>query len=174
MKCPIVLIGNPVLRKKTASIENFDSEIETIIQQLKETLSHVNGWGLAAPQIGVSKAIFVTLVPSNEQEWRDNTAACKVYINPKIIAHSKETWFMEEGCLSIPKIYVDIERPKTIRIRAQDENGNWFEEDLEGLPARCCCHENDHLNGVLIIDRTSAKERKRVEKQIEKLKKSSR
>lgn len=173
MKCPILLLGNPILRKKSTAVEQFDAELKAIIQNLSDTLEQVNGWGLAAPQIGISKSVFITSVPSNEREWKEGSSPpIKVYINPKIIAYSKESWVMEEGCLSIPNIYVDVERPKSIRIRAQDENGTWFEEELQALPARCCLHENDHLNGVLIIDRASQRDRKRIEKDLARIKRS--
>ena len=153
MKLPLAYYGNPLLRKKCLPIKEITQEICRLADDMIETMDQSNGIGLAASQVGHLIRLFVLRkyhhLPSGE--WTVSVPI--VYINPKILEHSKETWSTEEGCLSIPKVYLPVDRPLKIKVEAQDREGNTFIEELEGMNARVVLHENDHLNGVLFIDR---------------------
>jgi peptide deformylase len=112
---------------------------------MKDTLADSgNGVGLAAPQVGMLKRIFLV-------DFQDEKGAV-VYINPEII-EQEGTQINQEACLSLPGESGEVERPERIKVRAMNEAGEWFEEEAEGLRAICICHENDHLDGILFIDR---------------------
>lgn len=153
---------HPILRKKVKPVEVIDDEIRQLISDMHETMYHHDGGGLAAPQIFVSLAIFFTCIPYKDEagNWQKKD---HLFINPKILAVSKETWVHSEGCLSIPNLEVDVERPVAIRIEATDLERDRFQQDLQGWEARVFMHENDHLNGVLSIDRVKGKQRKEIE-----------
>ncbi len=170
MQLPIVIYGHPILRKKAQLIDTIDNSIGELIGNMKETLLAKNGLGLAAPQIGKSLALFITNVPVNEDDYKNNIPNIKVFINPKICSHSEESWIHEEGCFSLPKIYVPVPRPYSIVVEYQDENGLIINTTLSGWAARVFCHENDHINGVLSIDRTTPRERQKAEPYLKKMK----
>ncbi len=163
MLLPIVMYGHPILRKKAQRIEAIDDSILQLIADMKETLLSKNGLGLAAPQVGKSVQLFMTNVPENEDEFRMRIDNVRVFINPKILSYSNEGWIHDEGCLSLPQIYIPIPRPLSVVVQFQDETGKAFEETLSEWPARVFCHENDHINGVLTPDRADSRERKRIE-----------
>ncbi|MFN4189459.1 MAG: peptide deformylase [Pseudothermotoga sp.] len=137
----IRLLGDPVLRKKAKEVENIDENIKVLIKELFETMYATDGIGLAAPQIGVSLRIFV---------MDDGTP--RALINPVIVFKSAETNIAEEGCLSVPEVFENVERSNEIVIRYTDINGKNIEEKLSGYSARVAQHEYDHLDGVLFID----------------------
>lgn len=163
MKLSLVYYGNPILRQKAQPVEAIDDELRQLVADMHETVIAQNGVGLAAPQIGRSIAVFVTLIPKNLDEDTVLPGDLKVYINPKILGHSQEIWPCEEGCLSIPKFWDIVERPLKVKIEATDLMGNRFTEELEGYDAHVVMHENDHLNGVLFIDRLPSKRRKELD-----------
>ena len=173
MKLPIAYYGSPILRKKVLPVEAITDEIRQLVKDMEETMLAHNGIGLAAPQVKHSIALFITRV----NEYIDNPIEnspepeLKVYINPKILEYSEEVWLRGEGCLSIPKVYGTVCRPLSIKIEATDIDGNRFVETLTELPARAIMHENDHLNGVLFIDRMDKDERKEIEGDLRRLKK---
>jgi peptide deformylase len=172
MKLPLCYYGNPVLRKKCTPVEQITDEIKTLIKDLEETMEAYAGLGISAPQVGKSLAIFLVRYPiEDESSHRYDRAPLKVYINPKLSQPSQETWVHEEGCLSIPKVYADVERPFTITITALDIDGKEFSEELSGWHARVVMHENDHINGVLFVDRISEKSRNRIEPALRTIKK---
>jgi peptide deformylase len=141
--------GDPVLRKKTAAVAEFDSELKEFIDFMIDTLYEENGLGLAAPQVGdLRKIVIIDLSFGEEVE---NTLTL---INPEVISAEGEC-VMEEGCLSIPKIYEDVTRPEKVRIRYRNPEGDVREIDADGLVARIIQHEMDHLEGILFIDRLS-------------------
>ena len=170
MKLPLVYYGNPILRKKAEPVTQFDEELFELIKNMKETVLSLRGFGLSAPQVGISKAIFITSISVDEQDIAP-IEKHTVYINPRIDSVSDEAWFEEEGCLSIPKIYLPIERPLHITITAQDEHGQWRTETVHDWKAKVILHENDHLNGVLFVDRATRKDRKRIEKNLKMIEK---
>lgn len=163
MKLPLIYYGNPLLRQKAKRIDMIDDDLRQLVIDMKDTTEANNGVGLAAPQIGRSIAIFITLIPRYLDDDTILPGELKVYINPRILEHSKELWPCQEGCLSIPKFWDIVERPLRIKVQATDLNGNDFIEELEGFEAHVILHENDHLNGVLFVDRLPPKRRKELE-----------
>lgn len=175
---PLAYYGNPVLRKKGARVEAITDELRELVRDMFETMHAHNGIGLAAPQISLSLTLFVTQVPHkvnddpNDNRWEEGVP--KVFINPKILAFSEEHWTADEGCISIPGLYGNVTRPLKIKVTATNLDGETFEEELFGLDARCFMHENDHINGVLYIDRLESKERKKMEPKLNEIKKKYR
>lgn len=164
--------GDPILRKKAAPILEFNDEIKQLAADLIETMHHTkNGVGLASPQVGRSLSLFVVQFPDPENKDKWTPGAIDVFINPKILSVSEEEWFYSEGCLSLPGLYCKISRPKKIKIQFQNLQGDVLVKDYEGYEARMLLHENDHLNGVLFIDRVDPKDRKRIDPEIKAIKK---
>ncbi len=158
MNLPLCFYGNPILRKKAEPIVEITDEIRHLAQEMVETMDSNNGIGLAAPQIGHSIRLFVLrrYLHATDDKWI-LSADPVVYINPKIVSHSTEIWITDEGCLSIPKIYLPVERPIKIKVESIRLDGTHVIEELEGMNARVILHENDHINGVLFIDRVEKK-----------------
>ena len=158
MNLPIIIYGSSVLRKKAFDIDKGDNFKELAVN-MTSTLKNANGLGLAGPQVGLLKNIFIidtTLLRDNGVEVVE-----KVCINPQIKNNSNDEDYYNEGCLSIPGIYEDVLRPEKIEVRYRDEFLEWHEEILNGITARIFQHEYDHLQGILFIDRIS-KLRKRM------------
>ncbi len=154
------------LKKKCEEIQNINSEIISLGKDLLETMYKSSGIGLAAPQVGVLKRIFV-MDCAEEEKNKDPY----IFINPEIIWVSDELNVHEEGCLSIPEIYVEIERPKKIKINFKSIKGDNKSEFFEGISATCVQHEIDHLNGKLSIDYLGPIKRKLITSKMKKLKK---
>jgi peptide deformylase len=150
MVYPIVLYGDPVLRKKAQEIEK-NSDISLLVQDMFETMHAAHGIGLAAPQIGKGIRVFVVDGTTLEDE-PDMLDFKKVFVNPKILDEAGDPWDFEEGCLSIPTIREDVSRLAKIRIRYYDEMWNLLEEEFIGMKARIIQHEYDHIEGKLFID----------------------
>jgi peptide deformylase len=146
----IRVLGDPVLRKPTKRVTEVTDELRKLIADMFETMYAAEGIGLAAPQVGRSERLAVVDV-----EGRKFTL-----INPEIVSTNDSPDKAEEGCLSIPDIYGDVERPAEVTIRATDENGNQYEETARELLGRCFQHEIDHLDGKLFIDYLSPLKRK--------------
>ena len=149
----ILTLGDDVLRKKCATIAVFDKSLEDLAVAMIDSMHVNNGIGLAGPQVGVEKRIFVCHVPNDEPH---------IFINPEIIGTSQEITPYEEGCLSIPGVYSDIMRPSSIILQAWNLEGKPFKMEVEGILSRVIQHEIDHLKGVLFIDHLSEKKRQRV------------
>ena len=143
----VIYLPDPRLRKPNALITEFDEQLEILIEDMFETMYHENGVGLAAPQIGINIRLSVidTIGDKSQQ---------LVLVNPEII-HSEGEMEYTEGCLSVPSAYDKVIRAKTVTIRAQDRNGEYFEMTADGLLGECFQHEIDHLNGKLFIDKLS-------------------
>lgn len=171
MKLDLAYIGHEILRKKTLPVQTIDQNLLDLIDSMKETVNLSRGLGLAAPQVGVQLSLFIACFPEQSLDGSIIPGPARAYINPKISDPSVETWIAEEGCLSLPKIYHDVERPVRITITAQNESGEWFSEQLTEWNAKIVMHENDHLNGVLFVDRISCGDKKRIHPEIERLKK---
>ncbi len=175
MILPIVYYGQKLLRTKCAEVAEITPEILEIVASMIATMNVKNGVGIAAPQVGHSLRIFIACDYIETEEGESELSPPKVYINPKILSKSQETCSEIEGCLSIPGIKEEVERPVSIVMEAKDLNGNLFTEELTEYSARIRMHENDHLNGVLFVDRISPFRRKKIAhflKQIEEKKKS--
>jgi peptide deformylase len=160
---PIVIYGDPVLREKAEPVEEIDREIKILVRDMIATLQEAKGLGLAAPQVGVSKRIFVA-----DLSALDLAESLRVFINPEILETSGEV-ILEEGCLSFPGIYQKISRPEKIRIRALDLEGRQFEMETSGMMARAILHEYDHLDGILFIDYLSTISRTLMKGKLKKL-----
>jgi peptide deformylase len=171
MKLPIIYFGNSILRTKTQPVTEITDEIRTLVADMIETMQAHNGLGISAPQIGKSLAIFIISPPIESADDKYEQAPPRVFINPKLTEPSPETWLHSEGCLSIPKVYGDVWRPTQITVTALDLEGKEFTEVFEGWPARVIMHENDHINGVLFIDRIPMHQRKKIEPQLRDIKK---
>lgn len=172
MKLPLAYFGNPILRKKCERVDEITPEIRQLVNDMEETMIVHDGIGLAAPQVHRSLAIFITCVPIQDDENpQGQPGKLRVFINPKILEYSDEQWIRGEGCLSIPGIYGPVIRPMHIKVEALDLDGKLFVEDFSGLQARAIMHENDHINGVLFIDRVRGKERQEMEQPLKDLKK---
>jgi peptide deformylase len=159
----ILTLGDEKLRMKATPIEHLKKDSahwNEIVQQMFDLLKKGKGIGLAGPQIGLLKRIFVVHVDGDEP---------RVFINPSIIETSQETVKYEEGCLSVPGIWVDVIRPKTIKVQAWDERGRAFTMEAEGLLARVVLHEYDHLEGILFIDRLPEAKKQKVLDKIAKM-----
>ncbi|HHU04700.1 MAG TPA: peptide deformylase [Fastidiosipila sp.] len=140
----ILLEGDSTLRKKSREVTKFDTRTQELIEDMFETMRQEDGLGLAAPQVGILKRVFVM------EAMEDNEATA--FINPIIIDENGEQTGAE-GCLSLPGLFGIVSRPEEIRVRAQDPSGEEFEKTYTGLEARCVCHEIDHLNGILYRDK---------------------
>lgn len=151
----IILYGNPLLREHALSIEAMTPEIEALVESMAESMYANCGVGLAAPQIGELRRLFVVDVDQVEEteSGRPAPRRLQVFINPEIVEETEDDVSVQEGCLSFPGIFGDVYRPSRVKIRARDENFEPFELETEGLLARAVQHELDHLNGVLFIDR---------------------
>lgn len=148
---PVYNCFNPVLRQKTKKIENIDDKLIEIINDMFETMYNADGIGLAANQVGLDISLFV--MDSAAKSDDDSNYSPIVLINPEIISSSEEKSFYQEGCLSIPKVYEDVERPKEIEVKYYDQDMKEVITMLNALPARIFQHELDHLNGLLFFDR---------------------
>ncbi len=143
------LLGSPVLRQRCAEVETVDDGIRQFVDDLFETMHAAKGVGLAANQVGDTRRVAV--VEAEEQRL--------VLINPRVIA-SEGSDTAEEGCLSVPDVYVDVSRPARITLEATGLDGQRYRRELEGLPARAVQHEIDHLDGVLFLDHAGPMRRK--------------
>ncbi len=162
-KLEILEFPDSRLRTVAKPVEAFDAALRELVDDMFETMYDAQGIGLAATQVDIHRQLLVMDVSEN----RDSP---KVFINPEIVDSSGEET-CEEGCLSVPGIYADVSRAETVRVRAQDSDGDFFEEDLDGMHAICLQHEMDHLEGKLFVDYLSPLKRRMVQKKLEKQRK---
>ncbi len=155
MILPIYLYGQPALRKETDEIQKGEMDIKQLIADMQETLTQAEGCGLAAPQVGLSKRMFIVDGSELGEDYPDCADFKQVFINPEITEESEETSTYSEGCLSLPGISENVIRPKTITIRYQDADFKWHEDTYTDFKARIVLHEYDHLEGHVFTDRIS-------------------
>lgn len=139
----IVKHGDPVLRKKSRIVEKFDDKLSSLIDDMLQTMYNAEGVGLAAVQVGILKRVVVIDIGEGPMEL----------VNPEIISSSDEVQISEEGCLSLPGQVGTTSRPLTVKVKAQDRNGKWHIYKGTEFKAKAFCHEIDHLDGVLYIDK---------------------
>ncbi len=163
---PILVIPDTKLRQRAALVATVDAEVRQLVEDMFETMYKAPGIGLAAPQIGVMRRVVVLDVAKRRDE--EASAEPMVLINPEITYASQETAVHEEGCLSIPDFYEDVERPAVIHVSCLDRDGTPTRIEADGILSVCIQHEIDHLNGVLFIDHISRLKRSRVVKRFEK------
>ena len=184
------IVEAPDLRLKQVSgpVESFDDELKTLVEDMFETMYDAPGIGLAAVQVGVPlRVLVIDLQPEDPDAEPEACTAHgdeahthqptrkepRVFINPEILDPSEDVTIYQEGCLSVPEIYADVERPSRIRARWQDIEGNTHEEGMDDLMATCLQHEMDHLDGILFIDHLSRLKRNMALKKLEKLRKAA-
>ena len=154
---PLIILPDPILRQVSSTIETIDSEVKTLADDMLETMYDAPGIGLAAIQIGVARRMLVLDVSKDGEDKQP-----LVFINPEIVASTDARSVYEEGCLSIPDYYAEVERPAGITVKHLDRDGKEQLTQADGLLATCLQHEIDHLNGVLFIDHISKLKREMV------------
>ena len=164
----ILLVPNELLRQKANRLINITSEDIKIANQMMDIMIKAPGVGLAANQVGILKQIITINFEDKENDKRANY----ILFNPSIIEYSEEKVIMEEGCLSLPEQYADIERPKKIFLEYIDENQKNIKKEIDGYEARILQHEIDHLSGILFVDYLSSLKRNIIIKKVKKLKNS--
>jgi peptide deformylase len=161
----ILTVPNPVLKQESLPVAGVDDELRALMDDMLETMYDAPGIGLAAIQIGVPKRVIVMDLAREGEDKQP-----RYFVNPEILWRSEETSGYEEGCLSIPEYYDEVQRPSKVKIRYLNYQGEAVEEDAEGLYAVCIQHEMDHLDGVLFIDHLSRLKREQAVKKVKKLK----
>jgi peptide deformylase len=159
----IIILPDKRLRQVSKPVAKIGDDIRQLVADMFETMYEAPGIGLAAIQVGVPSRVVVM-----DLSKRETDAEPKVFINPEITWSSEEKSPYEEGCLSIPEVHEDVERPARVKVKYLDLDGKAHEEDAEGLFATCIQHEVDHLNGVLFIDHISRLKRDRIIKKFTK------
>jgi peptide deformylase len=165
---PITVYGDKILRKKGSRVTVINSEIIALIKNMFDTMRNANGIGLAANQVGSDKSIFV--IDVSVVEGNENIKPIAL-INPEIKFYSDEKVFIEEGCLSIPEVRAEVERPKMIKITYQDSDLQKHTIEADGVLARVMQHEYDHLQGILFTDRIPDELKKELKKELNKIRK---
>lgn len=184
----ILEVPDPRLKTVSTRVETFDEDLKTLVADMFETMYAASGIGLAAIQIGVPKRVLVIDLQPEDPDAEPEACTAhgghahthqptrrepRIFINPEILDPAEEMSTYQEGCLSVPDIYADVDRPKTCRVRWQDLEGNVHEEQMDDLMATCIQHEMDHLEGVLFIDHLSRLKRTMALKKLEKLRKAA-
>ena len=159
----ILVVPNPVLKQVSQPVERVDDDLRALMDDMLETMYAAPGIGLAAIQIGVPKQVIVMDLARPEEDKQP-----RYFVNPEILWRSEETAPYEEGCLSVPEIYDEVDRPARVKLRYLNYQGEQVEEDADGLFAVCIQHEMDHLEGVLFIDHLSRLKREQAIKKVKK------
>ncbi len=159
----ILVVPDPVLKQVSAPVTAVDDDLRALMDDMLETMYAAPGIGLAAIQIGVAKRVIVMDISRQEEP-----PAPRYFVNPEILWASEETLPYEEGCLSVPEIYDEVERPAQVKLRYLNYQGETVEEEAEGLYAVCIQHEMDHLDGVLFIDHLSRLKREQAVRKVKK------
>jgi len=184
----ILEIPNPRLKQVSDRVEQFDDALKELVADMFETMYDAPGIGLAAIQVGVPLRVLVIDLQPDDPDAEPEVCTAhgdhhhthqptrkepRVFINPEIFELSQELSVYSEGCLSVPEIYAEVERPSAIRARWQDVDGQVHEEEMDGLMATCLQHEMDHLEGILFIDHLSRLKRQMAVKKLDKLRKAA-
>jgi peptide deformylase len=184
----ILEVPDPRLKQISAPVTKFDAELKTLVADMFETMYDAPGIGLAAVQVGVPLRVLVIDLQPDDPDAEPEVCTAhgghshshqptlrqpQVFINPEIMDPSEDHAVYSEGCLSVPEIYADVERPARIRARWQDLDGKVHEQDLDGLMSTCLQHEMDHLEGILFIDHLSRLKRQMALKKLDKLRKAA-
>ncbi len=171
MLLPIYGYGHPVLKKVSDPIEPGYPELDKLLEDMWETMYQADGVGLAAPQIGRSIRLFVIDTIQIMDEEKKANGIKQVFINAQKISEEGQVWNYEEGCLSIPDVRGDVERPPVLRLRYQDEKFETHEAVFSGVNARVIQHEYDHIEGVLFVEHLKPIKKKLVQRKLENIKK---
>ena len=168
---PIIETPDPILRQISTPVQEVDDALRALIDDMFETMYAAPGIGLAAIQVGVAKRVLVIDLQEPEEEGGEPVRDPLVFINPEILESSDTLQVYSEGCLSVPEMYAEVERPDRIRARWLDRDGTQHEKELDGLLAICLQHEMDHLEGILFIDHLSRLKRDMILKKLAKARK---
>ena len=168
----IIETPDPRLRKISTPVEAVDDDLRRLMDDMLETMYDAPGIGLAAIQVGVDKRVLVIDLQDEDEETGERIKKPLCFVNPEIVEESEEYSVYSEGCLSVPEMYADVDRPARVRVKWLDYNGVAHDEWLDGLLATCLQHEMDHLNGVLFIDHLSKLKRDMLLKKLEKIRKA--
>lgn len=169
---PIIEVPDPRLRTISTPVATVDAEVRALIDDMFDTMYAARGIGLAAVQIGVPKRVLVIDLQEDGEDGKP-VRDPRVFINPEIVAHDEALATYNEGCLSVPDQYAEVDRPATCRVRWLDADGTAHEEALDGLLATCIQHEMDHLEGIVFIDHLSRLKREMVLKKLAKARKAA-
>ena len=184
----ILEVPDPRLKQVSKPVTEFDDELKTLVEDMFETMYDAPGIGLAAIQVGVPlRVLVIDLQPEDEDAepeechshgdhvhyHRPSKREPRIFINPEILDPSADLATYNEGCLSVPEIYAEVDRPATCRVRWQDLDGDVHEENMDGLLATCIQHEIDHLEGILFIDHLSRLKRNMALKKLKKLREAA-
>jgi peptide deformylase len=184
----ILEVPDPRLKQVSKPVEAFDAELKALVADMFETMYEAPGIGLAAIQVGVPlRVLVIDLQPEDEDAepeechshgdhvhyHRPSKREPHVFVNPEILDPSEDLATYNEGCLSVPEIYAEVDRPATCRVRWQDLDGTVHEQDMDGLMATCIQHEIDHLEGVLFIDHLSRLKKQMALKKLKKLREAA-
>lgn len=161
----VVIWPDPRLRQPSEAVTDFGVALRALYQDLVDSMYAERGLGIAALQLGDARRVFI-VEPELAGRSKDDPAVA--FVNPEITWTSDEMQKSDEGCLSFPDIYIQVERPMRARVRAQDLDGTWFEMEGEGLLARCMLHEHDHLTGKLLVDFVGPLKRQMIKRKLEK------
>jgi peptide deformylase len=171
MILPIYAYGQPVLKKVATPITAEYPGLDALLVNMWETMYQADGVGLAAPQVGLGIRLFVIdtlqLERKSTEKSETDKGFKKVFINAEMLEESGQPWAYEEGCLSIPRIRGDVERPEVIHLRYQNEHFETFEETFSGIDARVIQHEYDHIQGVLFTERLKPLKRRLIQRKME-------
>jgi peptide deformylase len=162
---PTVIWPDPRLREPTAEITSIDDSVRELYRDLCDSMYAENGLGMAAPQLGEARKMFIV---EPKLAGRAETDPPLCFINPEVVETSEEMQDSEEGCLSFPDIYIKVKRPMRCKVRAMGIDGKPFEIEGEGLMARCLLHENDHLTGKLLVDFVGPLKRQMIKKKLQR------
>ncbi len=168
MILPVYIFGNKVLRKRAENVNKITPELVKLADNMLETMYDSSGVGLAAPQVGRSLRLIVVDITSEEEERKP------LYLFNPVVVNARDPSVAEEGCLSVPGIWADVQRPETITVEGLGKDGKRLVlKNISGLLARCIQHEIDHLNGVLFVDKISDEDRTLNDEKLKKLSKGS-
>lgn len=171
MLLPIYAYGQPVLKKKAEDIGTDYPGLREFTESMWETMYHAEGVGLAAPQVGRSIRLFVVDTIQIMEEGKESEGIKRVFINAHKVEEAGEPWTYEEGCLSIPEVRGDVDRPPQLRLRYLDENFEEHEDVFTGINARVIQHEYDHIDGVLFVERLKPLKKRLVQRRLESIRK---
>jgi peptide deformylase len=169
----ILEVPHPGLRAVARPVDTIDDSIRATISDMFETMYDARGIGLAATQVAIEKRLVVIDLQEPEEEDGDPVRKPIAFVNPELLWVSEETTNYNEGCLSIPEQYAEVERPARCRVKWQDADGKQHERDMDGLLSTCIQHEIDHLNGVLFTDHISKLKRDMIMKKLAKARKAA-
>ncbi len=152
-KSKMVTVPNLILKERTEKVQSFDSDLKIQIQEMVEMLRNEGGIGLAANQLGYKNQVLIIEFQNKTKKNDPENIPLTVFINPEIVEHSDEQACYDEGCLSVPRIELELERPANLKLKYEDEHGHRLKIAPKGLLARILQHEIDHLNGIIFTER---------------------